>query len=105
MRFPHLQFDVRWRPFELNPNLPKGQGLDKLMYYESKFGKARVQGMIPQMKAVAEEYGIQMEYGGYVGNTLDSHVRDFISALENLILGSCFSASFIVFSNLSFFTI
>lgn len=29
--------------------------------------------MIPQMKAVAEEYGIQMEYGGYVGNTLDSH--------------------------------
>jgi len=42
-------------------------------YYESKFGAARVRGMIPQMKAVAEEHGIKMDYGGHVGNTLDSH--------------------------------
>lgn len=44
-----------------------------MKYYESKFGKGTVQGMIPRMKAVAEECGIRMEYGGYVGNTLDSH--------------------------------
>ena len=30
--------------------------------------------MIPRMKNVAKEYGIQMEYDGYVGNTFDSHV-------------------------------
>ena len=44
-------------------------------YYNSKFGPAMVQSMIPRMKAVAQEYGILMEYGGNVGNTLDSHVR------------------------------
>lgn len=46
-----------------------------MQYYESRFGAARVRGMVPQMKAVAAEHGIQMEYGGFVGNTLDSHVR------------------------------
>lgn len=29
--------------------------------------------MIPEMKAVAREHGIDMEYGGHVGNTFDSH--------------------------------
>lgn len=68
-----MTFDVRWRPFELAPDLPKGRGYDKMKHYESKFGAAKVRGMIPRMKAVAQEHGIQMEYGGYVGNTLDSH--------------------------------
>ena len=45
-----------------------------MQYYESKFGAARVRGMIPMMKGVAREHGIDMEYGGFVGNTLDSHV-------------------------------
>lgn len=45
-----------------------------MQYYESKFGKDMVRNMIPRMKDVAREYGIQMEYGGCVGNTLDSHV-------------------------------
>mmetsp|Transcript_22779 Transcript_22779/g.49328 ORF Transcript_22779/g.49328 Transcript_22779/m.49328 type:complete len:153 (+) Transcript_22779:375-833(+) len=44
-----------------------------MKHYESKFGAAMVRNMIPQMKAVAEEYGIQMDYGGHVGNTMDSH--------------------------------
>mmetsp|Transcript_11089 Transcript_11089/g.19351 ORF Transcript_11089/g.19351 Transcript_11089/m.19351 type:complete len:153 (-) Transcript_11089:119-577(-) len=42
-------------------------------YYESKFGAAMVASMIPRMKAVAEEHGIDMQYGGNVGNTFDSH--------------------------------
>ena len=29
-RYPQFDFDVRWRPFELNPNLPKGKGHDKM---------------------------------------------------------------------------
>jgi len=32
-----------------------------------------VRSMIPKMKATAMEHGIRMEYGGYVGNTFDSH--------------------------------
>ncbi|KAL7524555.1 hypothetical protein ACHAXR_000622, partial [Thalassiosira sp. AJA248-18] len=73
-KYPHLTFDVRWRPFELNPNLPKDwTGNDKMKYYESRFDPAMVRNMIPRMKAVAEEHGVKMEYGGCVGNTLDSH--------------------------------
>ena len=81
-RFSHLTFDVRWRPYELNPNLPKGKGHDKMEYYNSKFGPAMVQSMIPRMKEVAQEYGILMEYGGNVGNTLDSHVRRVSTSSE-----------------------
>ena len=42
-------------------------------YYEQRFGPDSVRRMIPRMKAVAEEHGIQMEYGGHVGNTFNSH--------------------------------
>lgn len=71
-RYPTLQFDVKWRAFELNPTLPKEKGYDKIEYYESRFGP-NIRNMIPRMKATAAEYGINMEYGGHVGNTLDSH--------------------------------
>lgn len=34
---PALAVDVRWRPFELNPDLPPG-GADRRAYLEAKFG-------------------------------------------------------------------
>ena len=55
---PKLAFDVRWRPFQLNPSLPKGRGLDKMQYYYDRFGMPRVDGMIRQMKAVGRDVGI-----------------------------------------------
>jgi len=70
---PKLTFDVRWRPFQLNPSLPTGQGLDKMQYYYDRFGMPRVDGMIQQMKAVGRDVGIDFSYGGHVGNTFDSH--------------------------------
>jgi predicted DsbA family dithiol-disulfide isomerase len=42
-------------------------------YYFEKFGRQNVEGMIPRMKATAAACGIDMNYGGTVGNTLDSH--------------------------------
>ena len=56
----------------MNPSLP-ADGVDKLSYYEERFGAARVAAMIPQMKQVGAEDGIAFSYGGMVGNTLDSH--------------------------------
>ena len=44
-------------------------------YYESRFGVDSVSAMVPRMKAVAAECGVRLEYGGFVGNTFDSHVR------------------------------
>ena len=69
---PKLTFDIRWRPFQLNPSLPQ-EGLDKMQYYYDRFGMPRVDGMIRQMKAVGRDNGISFSYGGSVGNTLDSH--------------------------------
>lgn len=69
----HQQFDVRWRPFQLNEQLPKGQGLNKLQYYKDRFGSHRVDQMIPQMIQVGASVGIDFSYGGSIGNTLDSH--------------------------------
>eukprot|EP00986_Skeletonema_menzelii_P000161 scaffold34_cov92-Skeletonema_menzelii.AAC.2 len=86
-RFPQLSFDVRWRPFELNPNLPEGKGYDKMNYYEQRFGADMVRRMVPRMKAVAEEYGINMEYGGYIGNTFSSHRLIWKAREENKSLG------------------
>lgn len=41
-----VKFDVRWRPFQLNPDAPK-EGMNKMEYYKSKFGVARTQQMLP----------------------------------------------------------
>ena len=64
---------MRWRPYELDPSLPRGRGHDKTDHYSKKFGPEAVSSMIPRMRAVAREHGIEMEYGGHVGNTFDSH--------------------------------
>ena len=43
-----IDTEIRWRPFFLDPTLPVG-GVDKMSHYISKFGKARIEGMIPQI--------------------------------------------------------
>jgi predicted DsbA family dithiol-disulfide isomerase len=99
-RFPNLSFDVRWRPFQLNPNFPQGKGRDKMGYYYEKFGEANVKQMIPRMKATAAEHGINMNYGGTVGNTLDSHRLIWLarevggSELQDKVVESLFKAYF-----------
>lgn len=70
--FEGVSFDVRWKPFELDSNLPR-EGVDKMVSYNAKFGEERVAAMIPHMKKVGEEHGIRFSYGGKIGNTFDSH--------------------------------
>ncbi|CAB4305169.1 unnamed protein product [Prunus armeniaca] len=43
-------FEVRWHPFQLNPNAPK-EGVDKKRYYEEKFGS----GMSGRMESRMSE--------------------------------------------------
>jgi predicted DsbA family dithiol-disulfide isomerase len=96
----HQQFDVRWRPFQLNEQLPKGQGLSKLQYYKDRFGPERVEQMIPQMKQVGLSVQINFNYGGFIGNTLDSHrliwkAREMGgSALQDKMVEAIFKAYF-----------
>ena len=85
----------------MNPDFPAGSGRSKLEYYESKFGKQKVDVMIPRMKGVAAEHGIEMEYGGTVGNTFDSHRLIWLarevggSDLQDLVVERLFKAYFV----------
>ncbi|PRP74306.1 hypothetical protein PROFUN_11808 [Planoprotostelium fungivorum] len=72
--FSNAKFEINWKPFFLDPNLPS-EGVDKMEMYAKKFGKSRIEGMIAAMKQTGlnENPPIQFSYGGKVANTLDSH--------------------------------
>lgn len=95
-----IEADVRWRPFQLDASLPKGKGVSKLEAYERKFGADRVASMIPYMKKVGAEHGIDFSYGGSIGNTFDSHrflwqARETGgSVLQNALVDRLFAAYF-----------
>jgi predicted DsbA family dithiol-disulfide isomerase len=63
---------VRWRPFFLDPTLPKA-GVDKMERYRAKFPPAMLERMVPHMEAVGATEGIKFSYKGKIGNTRDSH--------------------------------
>mmetsp|Transcript_5327 Transcript_5327/g.7835 ORF Transcript_5327/g.7835 Transcript_5327/m.7835 type:complete len:162 (+) Transcript_5327:402-887(+) len=44
-----------------------------MKYYQGRFGADKIAQMIPYMKQVGNEHGIQFSYGGHIGNTFDSH--------------------------------
>jgi predicted DsbA family dithiol-disulfide isomerase len=68
---PDVLFKVQWLPYQLDPT--RTDTVNKLEHYRKKFGKERVETMIPQMTITAKEEGIDMSYGGVISNTLDSH--------------------------------
>jgi len=69
------------------------------MYIE-KFGKARMDVMLPQMKETGLSEGITFSYGGYTGNTFDYHrlvwkaKEDGGIELQNKVVESLFKAYF-----------
>jgi len=66
------KIEINWRPFFLDPTLPK-PGVDKMAHYAKKFGKQRAAQMLPHMKEVGKADGINFSYGGKIGNTMNSH--------------------------------
>ncbi len=52
-----VNVEVRWFPFFLDATMP-AEPRDKLQHYHHKFGKARVDQMIPHMKVVGLAEGI-----------------------------------------------
>jgi predicted DsbA family dithiol-disulfide isomerase len=73
--------DIRWRPFELNPQMP-AEGEEQEAHLQRKYGRpaeegARIRG---QMKAIAEGAGVSLSYEGedeappaMMWNTRDCH--------------------------------
>jgi len=99
-QFTDTKFNVIWRPFQLNANAPKGKGVNKMEMYNEKFGKSRMEQMLPQMKETGLSEGIKFSYGGYTGNTFDSHrliwkaYQDGGIELQDKVVESLFKAYF-----------
>lgn len=70
-------------------------------YYHEKFGKQNTERILPRVKGVAAEHGIEMNYGGTVGNTFDSHRLIWLarevggSEMQNNVVERLFKAYFV----------
>lgn len=56
----------------VNPGAPR-EGVNKLEYYHKKFGKDRVDSMVPAMTKNFADVGVKYSMGGMTGSTTDSH--------------------------------
>ena len=73
---PHIAFDVKWRPYRLDPTIPKG-GMDRQAYMRAKFGDDPMK-IVEMHKLIAAEGakdGIEFDFAAIRRrpDTLDSH--------------------------------
>jgi predicted DsbA family dithiol-disulfide isomerase len=71
---PAIGFDVRWRPFQLDPSIPK-TGLDRGAYLNAKFGAADLAQAHRVLTQEGEKEDIVFAFDAIsrAPNTLDSH--------------------------------
>lgn len=71
-----IAFEIRWRPFELNPDMPR-TGMDRKAYRSAKFGSwERSVALDAQVTAAGAESGLDFHHErmATTPNTLASHV-------------------------------
>src|SRR5882757_9792737 len=73
---PNIAFDVKWRPYRLDPTIPKG-GMDRQAYMRAKFGDdpMRIVEMYKQIASEGAKDGIEFDFAAIKRrpDTLDSH--------------------------------
>jgi len=73
---PNIAFDVKWRPYRLDPTIPKG-GMDRQAYMRAKFGDdpMAVVEMYKQITQEGAKDGIEFDFAAIKRrpDTLDSH--------------------------------
>lgn len=72
---PELSFEVVWRPFELNPNMPR-DGMDRRAYRSAKFGSwEHSQALDAHVTGIGALEGVVLRHDlmTRTPNTLDSH--------------------------------
>lgn len=70
-----IAFDIRWRPFELNPDMPR-EGLDRMAYRSRKFGSwEKSLALDAQVKAAGAGDGLDFHHErmAMTPNTLANH--------------------------------
>lgn len=58
-----IEADLRWRPFELNPDMP-AEGEDMASHMLRKYGRTPDEASVGQMVEIAERAGYDMRYQG-----------------------------------------
>ena len=79
-------FDIRWKPFQLNPDMPR-EGISRKEYRERKFGSAKaVEEMDRRMLAVGAEEGIPFALDKIekTPNTFDAHRLTWLAGEEGV---------------------
>lgn len=72
---PRAMIDCRWRPFQLNPDMPPG-GMEQTLYMAAKFGSMeRARQIIIAVEEAAHREGLPMDLHAIrrTPNTLDGH--------------------------------
>ncbi|ROW13461.1 hypothetical protein VPNG_04469 [Cytospora leucostoma] len=98
---PHVQFEVTWTPFNLdpkakvsaehprsrsnqadnnNPNFPKPKACEKKEYLLNQLGPAGAQAFRARVEAEAAALGVKVNWEGRCGNTRDSHILLLLAA-------------------------
>lgn len=96
---PEITATVTWRPFELNPEMPK-EGLDRRAYRSRKFGSwERSQALDAQVTAAAKADGLDFHHDRMerTPNTIDAHRLIWLAGREgrqDAVVEGLFSAYF-----------
>lgn len=71
---PDIQAEINWRPFQLNPDMPR-EGKDRLEYMRSVFGAERAQSILDRLPEFGAQDGLQFGFkpGSRAPNTLAAH--------------------------------
>jgi predicted DsbA family dithiol-disulfide isomerase len=71
---PDLNIDIKWRPYQLNPDMPS-EGKNRNLYYIDKFGEERYKAMLDNLQKVGLEEDINFcdSEAAVAPNTLAAH--------------------------------
>ncbi len=97
---PAHRFEIEWRPYQLNPDMPK-EGIDRRAYLEGKFGgpEGVLKAYAPVVE-LAEAAGIELNLPAIkrTPNTIDAHRLIHWAGIEgeqNAIVDALFRANFV----------
>lgn len=87
-------FDIHWRPFQLNPDMPP-EGMDRQTYLEGKFGKTNAAAFYGQIAEAAMGSGLDVRFDqiSRTPNTIDAHrlIRwAHVEGVENAVVSTLF---------------
>ncbi|MFO1350241.1 MAG: DsbA family oxidoreductase [Gammaproteobacteria bacterium] len=72
---PDLTVEIRWHPFQLNPDMPRA-GMDRKMYIENKFGgPANARKIYERVSAAGKAAGVDFNFDAIprTPNTVNAH--------------------------------